>query len=150
MSLARFVFLAVYVAAFYRQVFSESLQYFQQLDWLLLFEVAVENVRDKWNYNKNCLLSAEVMYPQELEGIRETSEDMQIFISGVNTKEGNLEKSLSFGFNSSMEWVIISASSGIIYSSSGEDFAEAARRETKKLHERINAYREVSLEKAFG
>lgn len=33
--------------------------------------------------------------------------------------------------------MIINSSRGIIFASSGEDFAEAARRETLKLHEAI-------------
>ena len=37
--------------------------------------------------------------------------------------------------------MIINSSRGIIFASKGDDFAEAARRETKKLRDLINEFR---------
>ena len=66
---------------------------------------------------------------------------MPILIPGIGTQGGNLEEALDAGFDSNLEGVIINSSSGIIYASNGDDFAEAARNKTQELHDAIVAFR---------
>ena len=52
-----------------------------------------------------------------------------------------MEKTVTAGKDSRGQGMIINSSRGIIFASAGADFAEAALRETLKLHDLINQYR---------
>ncbi len=67
--------------------------------------------------------------------------DMPILIPGIGAQGGDVEKTVTAGKNSRGTGMIINSSRGIIFASKGTDFAEAARRETLKLHNLINQYR---------
>jgi orotidine-5'-phosphate decarboxylase len=64
---------------------------------------------------------------------------MPLLIPGIGTQGGDLEKTITASKNSQGKGMIISSSRSIIFASSGEDFADAARRETEKLHQAILA-----------
>ena len=66
---------------------------------------------------------------------------MPILIPGIGAQGGDVEKTVSAGKDSRGQGMIINSSRGIIFASKGADFAEAARRETKKLRDLINQYR---------
>ena len=106
-----------------------------------VYEYIAENVADHWNENHNCLLVVGATYPGELKKVRAIVGDMPILIPGIGTQGGNLEEALDAGFDSNLEGVIINSSSGIIYASNGDDFAEAARNKTQELHDAIVAFR---------
>ncbi|KKQ34528.1 MAG: Orotidine 5'-phosphate decarboxylase [Candidatus Nomurabacteria bacterium GW2011_GWB1_37_5] len=111
-----------------------------------LYRHVAHTIRHKWNYNKNCLLLVGATYPDELKEVRKIVGDMPILIPGIGAQGGDLEKTLEAGFDSKKEGIIINSSRGIIYASNGVDFAEAARRETLKLHDAISAQRSLSLQ----
>ncbi len=115
-----------------------------------LYGKIAEMVKFKWNYNGNCLLVVGATFPEEIKRVREIVGDMPILIPGIGAQGGDLEKTLLAGFDSKFEGVIINSSRGIIYASNGRDFAEAARRETLKLNQKITACRRVLHEKVFG
>jgi len=54
---------------------------------------------------------------------------------------GDVEKTVTAGKDGRGKGMVVNSSRGIIFASSGGDFAEAARRETQKLHDLINQYR---------
>ncbi|HEY4489866.1 MAG TPA: orotidine-5'-phosphate decarboxylase [Candidatus Paceibacterota bacterium] len=98
-------------------------------------------VSRSWNKNNNCALVVGATYPYELQDVRQIVGDMPILIPGIGAQGGDLEATVRAGKNSRGQGMIINSSRGIIFASSGEDFAEAARRETQKLHDAINQYR---------
>ena len=102
-----------------------------------LYRVVAWRVASKWNKNGNCALVVGATYPDELHEVRGLVGDMPILIPGIGAQGGDLEKTVRAGKNSRGRGMIINSSRGIIFASSGEDFAEAARRETLKLHEAI-------------
>lgn len=102
-----------------------------------LYEHVARNVSDEWNYNGNCGLVVGATYPEELARVRELAPSLPILIPGIGAQGGDLERTLQFGKDSKNQGMIINSSRGIIFASSGEDFAEAARRETQKLHNQI-------------
>ena len=67
---------------------------------------------------------------------------MPILIPGIGAQGGDVEKTVSAGKDSRGYGMIINSSRGIIFASKGADFAEAARRETEKLRDLINQYRQ--------
>ncbi len=112
-----------------------------QVDGRPLYQHVARAVADKWNKNNNCCLVVGATFPTELGLVREIVGEMPILIPGIGAQGGDVEATVKAGKNSTGNGMIINSSRGIIYASKGEDFAEAARRETLKLHELINQYR---------
>lgn len=114
--------------------------------WKLYQQVALQVKRD-WNKNGNCAVVVGATYPEELQEVRRIVEDLPILIPGVGFQqkdvplEDQVKQVVANGQDSRGQGMIINSSRGIIFASSGEDFAEAARRETQKLHDLINQCR---------
>jgi orotidine-5'-phosphate decarboxylase len=99
-----------------------------------------------WNKNKNCALVVGATVPEQLKEVRGiVGDDMWILLPGIGTQGGDLEASVLNGVNKKYRGIIINSSSGIIFASTGADFADAARQKTQELHDQINA---VLLERA--
>ncbi|MDO8503653.1 MAG: orotidine-5'-phosphate decarboxylase [bacterium] len=106
-----------------------------------LYKVVARKVVEEWNENNNCLLVVGATYPEELAEVRKIAGDMTFLIPGVGAQGGDVEKTVKAGLNSKGEGMIISSSRGIIFASSGKDFAEQARVKTEELKEGINKFR---------
>jgi orotidine-5'-phosphate decarboxylase len=91
--------------------------------------------------NPNTMIFMGATYPEELGTIRKIIGDMTILAPGVGAQEGVLEKVVRAGINSQKSGLIINSSRGIIFASSGKDFAETARAAAKMLRDEINKYR---------
>lgn len=99
----------------------------------------------EWNVNGNLGVVAGATFPKELVIIRKIiGAEMPMLIPGVGTQTGDLQKAVEGGINSKGELALISASRSIIFASSGEDFAEAARAAALTLKEEINRYRLIA------
>jgi orotidine-5'-phosphate decarboxylase len=103
-----------------------------------LYKVVAEKVATDWNKNQNCMLVVGATYPKELLEVRKIIGDITILVPGVGAQGGDIESTLKNGLNSKKRGLIISSSRGIIYASSGKNFAEKAREEVVKLNEGIN------------
>lgn len=105
-----------------------------------LYQVVARRVATEWNKNGNCGVVAGATAPSELQMVREiVGDNFPILIPGIGAQGGDLEATVSAGRDSRGRGMIVNSSSGVIFASSGEDFAEAARRETQKLHDAITA-----------
>ena len=96
-----------------------------------LYKIVAENVSNKWNINKNCMLVVGATYPAELKEVRKIVGDMTLLVPGIGAQGGDLEATLSAGLNSKKQGLIINSSRGII-------FAENPRAEAMKLRNSIN------------
>ena len=111
-----------------------------------LYQYVALRVSRKWNKNGNCLLVVGATYPEQLGWVRKiVGDNMYILVPGIGKQGGDLLATLKNGLNSRGTGLIINSSSGIIFASKGEDYAEAARRETIKLHEQITVIRKELL-----
>lgn len=110
-------------------------------DKIHLYQHVALRVARHWNTKGNCGLVVGATYPTELSEVRVLVSDLPILIPGIGAQGGDLEASVRAGMDSQKMGFIINSSRGIIFASSSEDFAEAARRETIKLHEAINKVR---------
>lgn len=108
-----------------------------QMNGKPLYQLVAENVAKNWNTDGNCAVVVGATYPEDLKKVRETVGDMPILIPGIGAQGGDLETVVLNGINSKGAGIIINSSRAIIYSSSGEDFAQAARTETEKLQAKI-------------
>lgn len=98
-------------------------------------------VVNHWNTKNNCALVVGATYPEEAQQIRQTVGDIPFLIPGIGAQGGDLKATVASSKNSTQAGMIINSSRGIIFASTGEDFAEKAAEEAKKLNDQINQYR---------
>jgi orotidine-5'-phosphate decarboxylase len=74
---------------------------------------------------------------ESLKNIRALAPDNFLLVPGVGAQGGSLEDVAKFGMNKDCG-LLVNASRSILYASSGEDFADAARAEAKKLRDEMD------------
>jgi orotidine-5'-phosphate decarboxylase len=119
---------------------AKDLQYLQVRGRPLYERVA--GLAKKWNTRKTCGLVVGATRPRELQRIRALAPDMPFLIPGVGAQGGDLKSAVRFGCDAHGEMAIINVSRSVLYASSGENFAQAAREAALKLRSEMNAYRE--------
>ena len=116
---------------------------FQDLDvgGKKLFQHVAEQVAKEWNAANNCMLVVGATYPEELAYIRQRVGDLPFLVPGVGAQGGDVAKVMAAGKTAAGTGLVISSSRAILYASSGEDFASAARKAAQNLRDSINAHR---------
>lgn len=102
-----------------------------------LYQIVAKNIAKKWNKNGNCAVVVGATYPGELKVVRKIIGDMPILIPGIGAQGGDLEGTIKNGQGKKSWGMIVNSSRGIIFASSGKDFAKAARIATEDLHQQI-------------
>jgi len=106
-----------------------------------LFHIVADLAARRWNARGNCALVVGATYPRELAEVREIVGNMPLLVPGVGAQGGDVAQAVQNGQTAVGAGLIISSSRGILYASSGENFASAARDATQKLRDLINASR---------
>ena len=106
-----------------------------------LYQHVAEKIAREWNENGNCLLVVGATFPRELSEVRTIVGDMPLLIPGVGAQGGDVEAVVRNGKTADGTGLIVSSSRAILYSSNGDDFAEAAGHAAKALRDEINRYR---------
>ena len=106
-----------------------------------LFHTVADLAARRWNTRGNCMLVVGATYPRELAEVREIVGDMPFLVPGVGAQGGDVAQAVQSGQSAAGAGLVISSSRGILYASSGENFASAAREATEKLRDQINAVR---------
>ena len=112
-----------------------------EIDGRRLFHIVADLTARQWNSRGNCLLVVGATYPRELAEVREIVGNMPLLVPGVGAQGGDVMQAVQSGQTAAGAGLIISSSRGILYASSSEDFASAARAATQKLRDQINASR---------
>lgn len=105
---------------------------------LPFYQWLAHSVGKTWNKNGNCGLVVGATYPEELESVRILAGDLPILIPGIGAQGGDVEKTVKAGVDGNGSGMIINSSRGIIFASSGSDYAERAREATLELHNEIH------------
>lgn len=105
-----------------------------------LYQKVAESVTS-WNEKGNCGLVVGATHPEELAAVRRIAPQLPLLIPGIGAQGGDVEKTIRFGTSADGKRAIINSSRGIIYASSGEDFAQTAREKTIALRDIINRWR---------
>lgn len=115
---------------------------FQDLECggLPLYVHVARKVATTWNENGNCGVVAGATRPSELATVRFQVNDLPILIPGIGAQGGDVEATVKAGQCSRGRGMLVNSSRGIIYASSGNDFASAARLEALRLHELITSF----------
>jgi len=98
-----------------------------------VYQIVAENVANNWNENGNVGIAMGATSPEELRRIREILPNLPLLILGVGAQGGTAEEVVP----AAKRRFLINSSRGIIFASSGPDFAGVARREVLKLNNEI-------------
>jgi orotidine-5'-phosphate decarboxylase len=113
-----------------------------QSDRLPLYMHVAKNVSKNWNANGNCLLVVGATYPEEIGRVRRQVGDKMVFlVPGLGAQGGDAKAVIRAGINKAGRGLIINSARAILYASSGDDFAEAARAKAAETKDNINKYR---------
>lgn len=89
-----------------------------------------------WGSDQNMMYVVGATRPEYLQSIRKIIPDHFLLVPGVGAQGGDLEAVCKNGMNDQCG-LLINSTRGIIYASSGKDFAEVAQEEAKKLQEQM-------------
>ncbi|UXX80857.1 orotidine-5'-phosphate decarboxylase [Reichenbachiella carrageenanivorans] len=92
-----------------------------------------------WGSDQNMMYVVGATRPEYLQDIRKTIPNHFLLVPGVGAQGGDLEAVCKNGINSQCG-LLINSTRGIIYASSGKDFAEAAHEEAKKLQQQMATF----------
>ena len=97
-----------------------------------------------WNKHGNVNLVVGATAPAELAQVRAVVGDMPLLVPGLGTQGGSAEAVLAAGLTQRGDGLIINSSRAILYASSDDNFATAARAETQSLKHLIQSYQSLA------
>lgn len=103
----------------------------------LLFEHIAALAQGPWNINGQLGLVVGATYPAEIERVRQIAPSLPLLIPGVGAQGGDAQATVKAGWRgaapasgrdgTSSGPIVVNSSRAILYASSGDDFAQAAR-----------------------
>ena len=109
----------------------------------LLYEHVAKLAQGSWNLNGQLGLVVGATYPAEIERVRTLAPTLPLLIPGVGAQGGDAVATIKAGYRQSQGVttgaVIVSSSRAILYASSGDDFALAARQEAMRTRDVLRA-----------
>jgi orotidine-5'-phosphate decarboxylase len=94
----------------------------------LLYEHVAKLAQGPWNLNGQLGLVVGATYPNEIERVRSIAPTLPLLIPGVGAQGGDATATVRAGWRADAP-IIVNSSRAILYASSGDDFAQAARAE---------------------
>jgi orotidine-5'-phosphate decarboxylase len=92
-----------------------------------------------WGTEKNMMFVTGATKAESLADIRKIIPNHFLLVPGVGAQGGSLENVIEYGMNDDCG-LLVNSSRGIIYAGSGEDFAEKATEEAKKIQGAMAAH----------
>ena len=106
----------------------------------LLYEHVASLAQGPWNLNGQLGLVVGATYPAEIERVRQIAPTVPLLIPGVGAQGGDAVATVKAGWRANAP-IVVNSSRAVLYASSGDDFAEAARREAMKTRDLLQAAR---------
>ena len=118
---------------------------FQELDvgGEPLYQRIARAIAADWNGAGNCGLVLGATFPEELGVIRGIVGDMPLLIPGIGAQGGDVEAVVRHGATADGTGLMINSSRGILYASSGPDYAAAAAEAARALRDTVNRCRQA-------
>jgi orotidine-5'-phosphate decarboxylase len=104
----------------------------------LLYEHVAQLAQGPWNLNGQLGLVVGATYPAEIERVRALAPTVPLLIPGVGAQGGDAVATVRAGWRADAP-IVVNSSRAICYASSGDDFAEAARREATRTRDALEA-----------
>ena len=109
----------------------------------LMYEHIAKLAQGPWNVNGQLGLVVGATYPAEIERVRSLAPTLPLLIPGVGAQGGDAVATIKAGYRQSngatTGAVIVSSSRAILYASSGDNFAQAARQEAMRTRDVLRA-----------
>ena len=102
-----------------------------------LFEKVIRTSQ-QWGNEDNMMYVVGATQGKMFEDIRKVAPDSFLLVPGVGAQGGSLEEVCRYGMTKDCG-LLVNSSRGIIYASSGEDYAEVAGQKAKELQEQMAA-----------
>jgi orotidine-5'-phosphate decarboxylase len=97
-----------------------------------LFEHIASLVQGPWNLNGQLGLVVGATYPTEIERVRKVAPTVPLLIPGVGAQGGDAVATVKAGYRAAngetTAPIVVNSSRAVLYASSGDDFAHAARK----------------------
>ena len=106
----------------------------------LLYEHVAQLAQGPWNLNGQLGLVVGATYPAEIERVRALAPTLPLLIPGVGAQGGDAAATVKAGWRPDAP-IIVNSSRAILYASSGDNYADAARREALKTRDVLQAAR---------
>ena len=104
----------------------------------LLYEHVAALAHGPWNLNGQLGLVVGATYPNEIERVRSIAPTLPLLIPGVGAQGGDALATVRAGWRVDAP-IIVNSSRAILYASSGDDFAHAARLEALKTRQLLQS-----------
>ena len=106
----------------------------------LMYEHVAQLAQGPWNKNGQLGLVVGATYPAEIERVREIAPTLPLLIPGVGAQGGDAVATVRAGLRAN-GMIAVNSSRAILYASSGDDFAGAAREAALNTRATLNAAR---------
>ena len=107
----------------------------------LLYEHVARLAQGPWNLNGQLGLVVGATYPAEIERVRAVAPTLPLLIPGVGAQGGDAVATVRAGWHAqngeTASPIIVNSSRAILYASSADDFAQAARREALRTRDML-------------
>lgn len=110
---------------------SKDFQFLPVAEDTMVFERVIQTVAS-WGTNDNIMFVVGATRGESFLTIRKHAPEHFLLVPGVGAQGGNLQDVCKYGMNKDCG-LLINSSRAVIYASSGEDFAEAAAAEARKV-----------------
>ncbi|MBK7052964.1 MAG: orotidine-5'-phosphate decarboxylase [Rhodoferax sp.] len=109
----------------------------------LLYEHIAQLAQGPWNLNGQLGLVVGATYPAEIERVRSLAPTLPLLIPGVGAQGGDALATVKAGWRGmkgeTVAPIIVNSSRAILYASSGDDYAQAARQVAIKTRDVLQA-----------
>ena len=103
-----------------------------------LFEHVARLAAGPWNESGNLGLVVGATFPDEIARVRELAPALPLLIPGVGAQGGDAEATVRAGRRPGGP-IVVNSSRAVLYASSGDDFADAARRAAQATRDQLQA-----------
>jgi orotidine-5'-phosphate decarboxylase len=113
-----------------------------------LFEHIASLVQGPWNLNGQLGLVVGATYPTEIERVRKVAPTVPLLIPGVGAQGGDAVATVKAGYRAAngetTAPIVVNSSRAVLYASSGDDFAHAARTAAIATRDQLRAAQAAS------
>ena len=111
-----------------------------------VYEHIAKQAQGPWNTNGQMGLVVGATFPEEIARVRELAPTVPLLIPGVGAQGGDAVATVKAGLKTDAQGaitgtIIVNSSRAVLYASSGDDFASAARRVAQQTRDALNAAR---------
>jgi orotidine-5'-phosphate decarboxylase len=111
-----------------------------------VYEHIAAQAQGPWNTNGQMGLVVGATFPEEIARVRELAPTLPLLIPGVGAQGGDAAATVKAGLRTDASGaitgsIIVNSSRAVLYASSGEDFASAARQVAQRTRLELNAAR---------